>query len=219
MKRPFLTGLLGVAAVLTAAASIAVAQSSQHEKNPLPKGMTEADVQACVKAGTPGPMHESLAKSVGTWHGKSTIWVTPIADPVTSECDSVITPIMDGRFTQCEMTGEMPGMGPFNGLSISGYDNVAQTFQSTWVDNRSTGIMNGTGVLSSDCGTLTWTYTFNCPLTGKSSVMREVQTSTGNESMTTEMYTTDPKTGKEYKMMEIASTRRSDSLKPTSSAR
>ena len=33
---------------------------------------------------------------------------------------------MDGRFIKVEVEGEMPGMGPFHGFGIYGFDNVTQ---------------------------------------------------------------------------------------------
>ncbi len=175
----------------------------------LPKGMTEADMQACIAAGTPGPMHEHLAKGVGTWTGKSTMWMTSESEPTVSDCTSTVTTMMDGKFTKCEMKGDMPGMGAFNGFGIYGFDNVSQKFQATWIDSMGTGMMTGTGDLSSDGKTITWNYTFNCPITRKPTIMREVERVTGPDSMTLEMFGPDPKTGKEYKMMEITLNRTS----------
>jgi hypothetical protein len=42
---------------------------------------------------------------------------------------------MDGRFIKLEMEGDMPGMGPFHGFGLYGYDNVSQKYQATWIDN------------------------------------------------------------------------------------
>lgn len=175
----------------------------------LPPGMTEADMQACAQAATPGPMHEYLAKGTGVWQGKTKMWMTPeMTEPMTSECTSTVTLVMDGRFMKCEMAGEMPGMGPFNGFGIYGYDNVSKKFQGTWCDNMGTGMMTGTGELSSDEKTLTWTYNYNCPIKKGPATMREVQKRTGPDSMTMEMFGADPKSGKEFKMMEISFTRK-----------
>jgi hypothetical protein len=180
-----------------------------EKKMELPPGMTEADMQACMEAGTPGPMHAFLNEGVGVWTGKTTMWMTPEAEPAKSECKSTVTPMMDGRFVKCEMAGEMPGMGPFNGFGIYGYDNVAKTFQSTWIDNCGTGIMYGKGELSSDKKTLTWTFTYNCPITKKQTTMREVERIVSADKKTMEMHGVDPKSGKEFKMMEIELTRTS----------
>ena len=43
----------------------------------LPPGWTAEDMQAMMAAGTPGKMHEHLAKDVGMWQGKTTMWMAP----------------------------------------------------------------------------------------------------------------------------------------------
>jgi hypothetical protein len=174
----------------------------------LPPGWTQADMQACMLAGTPGKMHEHLAKGAGTWQGKQSMWMPGSTDAMTSQCSSTITPIMDGRYTKVEVSGEMPGMGPYTGLGIYGFDNVSQKFVSTWIDNHSTGTMIGTGELSPDGKTLAWQFTYNCPITKKPTVMRQVETCTGENAMTIEMFGPDPKSGKEFKMMTIELTRK-----------
>jgi hypothetical protein len=198
---------LGLVAVV---ASIALAAESAKPEMKLPPGWTEADMKAVMEAGTPGKMHALLAKSVGTWQGKSSMWMgADGGEPMVSECTSTVTAIMDGKFFKCEMKGEMPGMGPYNGLGIYGFDNVTGKFVSTWIDNMGTGMMNGDGALSADGKTLTWSYNFTCPITKKLSVMREVETTTGDgNTKTLEMIGPDPKTGKEYKMMRIELTKK-----------
>jgi hypothetical protein len=207
--------LIAVAGLLVVAASLAVAEPSR--KSPpagqpefkLPPGWTAADMQACMVAGTPGKMHEYLAKGVGVWHGKQSMWMAPGAEPVTNETVSTVTPWMDGRFVKCEMSGEIPGMGPYTGFGAYGFDNAAGKFVSVWVDNHSTGIMNGVGELSEDGKMLSWKYTFHCPITQKPAVMRDVETVTGPNTKTIEMFSVDPKSGKEYRMMRIELTRKS----------
>jgi hypothetical protein len=174
----------------------------------LPAGWTEADMQACMVAATPGKMHEHLAKSVGVWQGKNTMWMGPDSEPTKSECVSTVTPMMDGRFVKCDIAGDMPGMGPFTGFGLYGYDNVGKKFQCTWVDNCGTGMMVGTGELSSDGSTLTWNFTYNCPIAKKPVTMREIETITGPNTKTLEMFGADPKSGKEYKMMSIEFTKK-----------
>jgi hypothetical protein len=68
-------------------------------------------------------------------------------------------------------------------------------------------MMNGTGQLSEDGKTLTWEFTGNCPVTRKPVTMREVDTVTGPNTRTLEMFGTPPKGGEEFKMMSIESTR------------
>ena len=115
-----------------------------------------------------------------------------------SEGTSTVKPIMDGRYMQVEMKGEMPGMGEFTGVGIYGFDNVSQKFVSIWIDNHSTGIMNGTGELSDDGKTITWNYTGNCPLTKKPIAIKDVETVTGPNTKVIESFGPDPKTGEVY---------------------
>lgn len=196
---------------LVASLAIAKAKDSKSGNPPemkLPPGWTADDMKACMLAGTPGKMQELLTKDAGEWQGKTTMWMGPGGEPVTSECTSSVDPIMDGRFTKVEMKGDMPGMGPYHGGGVYGYDNVSKKFVSSWIDNHSTGIMQGDGELSDDGKTITWKYTFNCPVTKKPAVMKEVDTTTGPNTKTLEMFGADPKTGKHYKMMHIELTRK-----------
>src|SRR5262245_43856807 len=64
----------------------------------LPPGWTMEDMQACIVAATPGKMHERLAEGVGKWQGTCTMWMTPGAEPIKSQCTCTVTPLMDGRF-------------------------------------------------------------------------------------------------------------------------
>jgi hypothetical protein len=121
---------------------------------------------------------------------------------------------MDGRFIKIEVNGDMAGM-PFTGFGLNGFDNVSQKFVTTWVDNCGTGIMNGTGELSPDGKTMTYTMTYNCPIQKKPVTMRQVEHYTGKDTMTMEMFSPDPKTGKEFKAMEISYTRKSGAMTPS----
>ncbi len=219
-RKLFAPACLAAAGAFTVAGLVAVGSSAfadapkdakATEKQPemkLPPGWTQEDMQVCILAGSPGKNHEHLAKEVGAWQGKSTMWMAPGAEPVKSECTTTLTPVMDGRYIKCEMEGEMPGMGPYSGMGLYGYDNVSQKFVSTWIDNMSTGIINGTGELSSDGKTLVWNSTVNCPMTKKPTALREIETITGENTKTLEMHSTDPKSGKEFKMMSIELTKR-----------
>jgi hypothetical protein len=177
----------------------------------LPPGWTEEDMKACAAAATPGKMQALLAGEAGTWQGKQTMWMAPDAPPMTSDVTSTVKPLMDGRYTQVEVNGEMAGMGPFQGIGVYGFDNVSQKFVSTWLDSHSTGIMTGTGELSPDGKQLNWTFNFNCPITKKPAVMRQTETVGGGSTKVLEMFGVDPKGGgggKEFKMMRIEMTKR-----------
>jgi hypothetical protein len=190
--------------------SKAIAEDPKPAAQPalkLPPGWTMEDMQAIIAAGTPGKMQQYLAQSAGVWNGKNTMWMFPGADPIKAECKATVTSILDGHYIQTELTGDMPGMGPYKGLAIYGFDNVTQKFTSTCIDNQGTGIMTGTGELSADGKVMTWTYTFNCPLNKKPTPMRQVETTTGEKTKTLDIYSAEPKSGKEYKMMTIELTK------------
>ncbi|GMV26699.1 MAG: hypothetical protein AMXMBFR58_27300 [Phycisphaerae bacterium] len=235
MKRIVRIGLVGVASL---SASLVFAQPAKDTRTqpakpadktaqpagqpgqqpPLPEGWTDADMQACIEAGTPGQEHAFLAESVGTWSSKCTMWMTPGGEPMKSEGTTTVQSIMDGRFITIDMKGEMPGMGPYTGFSIVGYDNVAKKFQATWVDNMGTTMAIGTGDRSSDGKTMTWSYTYTCPVNKKPTTMREIHKQVSKDSKVIETYATEPKSGKEFKMMEVELTRTSPASKATTPA-
>lgn len=223
IRRNALT-LFGVTAIVAVAGSLAFAQTAASQKKeshptaaapqdmgdmPLPPGWTEEDMMACMAAATPGEMQARLAEDAGVWKGTTKMWMGPGTEPMASECTTTVTPVFDGRYIKVETEGDMPGMGPFHGFGIYGYDNVSEKFQGSWIDNCGTGVMYGVGDLSSDGDTLTFTYAYTCPITKKPTTMRQVDTRTGPNAKKSEMYATDPKSGKEYKMMEIAYSRSS----------
>jgi len=219
MKRNFLGFVLpGLTTMVLAAVvgSITVAHAAEDAKPAagqpemkLPPGWTAADMQACMLAGTPGKMHKFLVQGVGVWDGKTTMWMVPGMDPMKSTCTMTVAPMFDGRFVKGDVAGDMPGMGPYQGVGLYGFDNVTGKFVSTWVDNQSTGMMTGTGSLSADGKTLTWNFTHSCPITKKPATLREVETITGPNTKTLEMFGEDPKSGKEFQMMKIEFTKKS----------
>jgi hypothetical protein len=198
------TCLAGLAAI---AGSFAIAQPAKD------KGTTAAatcdEANACILAGIPGAQHEHLKKLLGVWHGKSKMYMgSENPTPADGTCTWTVTSIFGDRFVKCDLDAEIPGMGPYKGLGFAGFDNISQKFVATWLDTMSTGIMNGVGELSKDASVLTWNYATNCPVSKKPVTVREVHTFTGPSTMTFDMYTTDPKSGKEYQCMRVEFTRR-----------
>ncbi|HEY6504694.1 MAG TPA: DUF1579 domain-containing protein [Chitinophagaceae bacterium] len=158
--------------------------------------------------GTPGPMHEMLASWSGTWSGENTMWEYDGADPQKSTGTAVNTMIMGGKYQSSKHSGDMMGM-PFEGMSVTGYDNATKQFTSTWVDNWSTGIMSMSGSWDASSKTLTLAGKYpdiNRP--GKECSLREVFKVIDDNTHYMEMYGPDPKTGKEFKMMEMKMSRK-----------
>jgi Protein of unknown function (DUF1579) len=215
-KNLFVAASIAIVCALAVVASLAIAETAANQAGgqpefKLPPGWTAEDMEACMLAGTPGEEHKKLAQAAGTWHGKNTMWMAPDTEPMTSECTSTVTVIMDGRFIKCEWSGEMPGMGPYNGFGLYGFDNVSKKYTSIWIDNHGTGMMQGEGERSANGKVLTLTYTHSCPITKKPAEMRSIETITGPNTKTLEMFATDPKSGKEYKMMRVELTKKDGS--------
>jgi hypothetical protein len=186
---------------------IAIQYANAQAEGQLPPGWTAEDMQAYMTAATPGKEHEFLMREIGDWDCETTMWMTPDSEAIESTGTATVKPILDGRYTQVEWKGEMPGMGPYNGLGTYGYDNVKKKYVSTWMDNMSTGMMVGEGELSEDGKKLTWEYKGHCPIQKKEIVMRQIETITSPTTKTLEFFGPD-KTGKDYKHMEIKLTKK-----------
>lgn len=101
----------------------------------------------------------------------------------------------------------MMGM-PFEGISTVGYDNYTKEFVSTWVDNMSTMIMVAKGTWDDATKSINMTSKMKNPANGLDCTIREVVKIVDGNNEVMEMYGPDPKTGKEFKMMEIKYTRK-----------
>jgi Protein of unknown function (DUF1579) len=213
MKKKFWTMALAVACSLMALEARSFADSAADSapaaqgEMQLPPGWTMEDMQAMMEASTPGKMQEHLTEGVGDWKCATKMWMMPGSEPMTSEGTSKVTSLLDGRYIQVVMEGDMPGMGPYKGIGIYGFDNVKKEFVSTWIDNHGSGIMTGTGELSDDGKSIEWEYSGYCPINKKQITMREVESITGPNSRKLEMWGPEPKTGEVFKMMEIELTR------------
>jgi len=166
-------------------------------------GMDPEMMKAWQEYMTPGDMHDLLAKSVGEWKTEIKSWMDPSMPPTVTEGKSVCESMLGGRFFHSKETANFMGM-PFEGSSISGYDNATKKFFSYWVDNMSTGGMVLEG--SYDEATKTFTYAGSgMSFTGAYKVREIIQYINDDESMFT-MYMEE--SGKpEMKMMEIKYTR------------
>ncbi len=158
---------------------------------------------------TPGKPHEMMASWNGTWSGEVKMWQEPGTEPQSSQTKAVNKMIMGGRYQASTHTGNMMGM-PFEGESLLGYDNSKKEFISTWVDNMGTGIMVLTGPWdeASKTMTLKGRVVDAAAGNGEECDVREVYKVIDDNTHLMEMYGPDPKTGKEFKMMELRLTRK-----------
>jgi hypothetical protein len=177
----------------------------QPSPEELKKMKEEGD--AWQKAGIAGAEHEFLKKAAGTWSGKVTSYEDASKPPVKSTCSETVTSILGGKFTKCEIKGDLGSMSGFEGLGLYGYDNAKQKYTMAWADSMGTCIMDGTGELSADKKTMTWTMNLTNPLTHKTETMREVEHFISDTETHMEMWGTMVPGQPEVKMLEIDFTR------------
>jgi hypothetical protein len=156
---------------------------------------------------TPGPAHQRLAQDAGEWTWTSTFWATPDAPPEKSSGTMSARTIMGGRYLVEDWKGTAMNM-PFEGHSLSGYDNAKGQHFSTWIDNFGTGVMTSWGSYDEASRTMTMKGSFIDPVTGKEQSARSVMRRIDDGSFIFEMYGPGPD-GKEYKSMELHGMRKS----------
>ena len=118
-------------------------------------GMDPAMAEAFEKMAAVRPEHERLKAFEGNWTTTVKVWFGP-GEPDTSTGTSRNSMVLGGRYVQMHYTGTFMGQ-PFNGIGLTGYDNLAGTYTSLWVDDASTTMALSTGQY--DAASNSWTYT------------------------------------------------------------
>lgn len=165
---------------------------------------TEAEMKKWEAFMTPGDIHKMLAKSAGEWTSETTMWMAPGAPPTKSSGTAKQEMILGGRYLQGIHKGDFMGM-PFEGISITGYDNVKKKFYNTWVDNMGTGFMNLIGTWNAKTKSITFTGVCTDPTTGKDCKVKEIFTMVDDNTQKMEMWMEQK--GKMFKTMELTATR------------
>jgi hypothetical protein len=193
-----------VSVVLISNASPTAAQTKQ------PAGTMSKEQQAMMdammKAMTPGENHKLLASLVGEWTFVNRMWMDPAAPPTESTGTATYTTIMGGRYVQGEYKGVMAGM-PFEGVGVTGYDNVSKQFVASWIDNLGTGIMYMTGKFDPATKAFSYTTVMDDPTKpGTKLRVREVIRLVDRDKHVMEWY--EIRGGKERRTMEIVYARK-----------
>jgi hypothetical protein len=173
------------------------------------KSQSEEDqkmMKMWMEYATPGENHKYLEYFTGQWNVNTKMWMKPGGEPEVSTGECTARMILGGRYLETTYTGMMMGM-PFEGLSISGYDNFKKEFISIWLDNAGTGIYQTSGTLDMASKTRTETGLWDDIMTGKKSKVKWVTKVIDDNKYIFEMYGTDPM-GKEFKSGEIVYTRK-----------
>lgn len=183
------------------AASFAVAKGRKTEKAKDPQAMMEL----YTKLAAPGEQHKQLASLEGSWTIKTKEWMEPDKPPVETTGSAEMKMLLDGRFLQQEMTGQMMGQ-PFSAIEITGYDNLLKRYVTTWMSTMGTNIFAMEGTANPDGKTITLKGQHAEPGGGYMK-HRAIWKIVDGNTQTFDMYGTNPG-GKEWKVMEMTYTRK-----------
>ena len=195
---------------LTAAAIIAlltVSAGAQEKKQPPMTPEQQAEMDAYMKAGTPGAPHQAMASMAGNYNLKIKSWHEPNAPAMEETGKATRTMTLDGRVLLEEVSSSMMGT-PFTGRGMRGFDNVTGKYWSTWTDSMSTGLMVSEGTCDAQGKSCTFKGSWNDPVKKGPITSRMTTRWTGPTTEVFEMYGPG-KDGKEMKMMEITYTKES----------
>jgi hypothetical protein len=197
--RPLL--LVAAALALAPGAGAAAAQTAADKA----KADEATAMEAWMKLNAPGKAHQVLAGMAGSWDMEVKAWMAPGAPPTVSPGQAENQMIMGGRFVRETVTSEMSGM-PFEGMSLTGYDNVKKKYVGIWIDSMTTGIFRCEGDYDSTAKTLTMRGRTFDAMAGKEVAVRTVARVETADRHVFEWYAPGPD-GKEMKSMEITYTR------------
>jgi hypothetical protein len=147
---------------------------------------------------TPGEMQKMLASMNGRWSARVVTWWEDKSDTSTATVEYSM--LMGGRFQQMKLKGTMMGM-PFEGMGITGYDNLRKVMTNSWTDNMSTSVMYMEGPYDATAKSFELKGKGTNPETGGTTDMREVFKIIDDKTQHMEMYGMHE--GKEVKMLEM----------------
>lgn len=195
------TSLATIAVVL-----LATLAGAQQQKAPEMTPEQKAEMDAYMKAGTPGAPHQALASTAGTYDLKIKHWHQPNTPAMEETGTATRAMALDGRVLVEQFKSSMMGM-PYTGHGMTGFDNVTGKYWSTWSDSMSTGLMVSEGSCDDQGKTCTFMGTWNdaikkAPVKARMTIRR-----TSPTAEVFELYGPG-KDDKEFKMMEITYTKK-----------
>jgi hypothetical protein len=181
--------------MLAALISPATAQDKK-ESLPSPKDVTLPK---------PGPEHEILNGTIGTWDATVELVMQPGGKPEISKGVEVATLIGGGLWLVQDFKGEFMG-APYYGHTVLGYDFQKKKYVGTWVDSMSPGLTALEGTYDPKTRTLTSKVEGPCP-EGRMMKMRSTQEWKDADTRVFTMFS-PPDFGDEFAMMKITYKRR-----------
>lgn len=165
---------------------------------------TPEEMKKWMEYMSPSDVHKMMAEWDGVWQEEVKMWMAPGTPEQTMKATVECKMTLGGRYQEQRHSGNMMGM-PFEGYSLTGWDNARKVFSSTWMDNMSTGMMYMEGTWDAATKSITFKGSMTDPMSGKQLQIRQVLYITGKDTQKLEQYTTME--GKEFKSMEILMTR------------
>ena len=194
---------LGTIAVL-ALTTLAGAQQTQKAPEVTPE--LKAEMEAYMKAGTPGAPHKALASTAGSYDLKIKHWHQPGVPAMEETGSATRAMALDGRVLVEQFKSSMMGM-PYTGHGMTGFDNVTGKYWSTWSDSMSTGLMVSEGTCDDQGKACTFIGTWNDAIKKAPAKARMTIRRTSPTTEIFELYGPG-KDDKEFRMMEITYTKK-----------
>jgi hypothetical protein len=193
-------------AIMAALSVALVPAQSGNQQQPQMTPEQQAEMEAYMKAATPGPQHQAIASTAGDYTLKIRSWHEPNGQAMEEAGTAKRTMILGGRVLVEEVHSTMMGM-TFDGHGMHGFDNVTGKHWSTWNDSMGTGLMVSEGTCDATGKNCTFTGSWNDPIKKAPFKVRMTTKWTSPTVEIFEMYG-PAKDGKEFKMMEITYTRK-----------
>lgn len=190
------------AAALVAVAGFAWPLAAQAQEHGGDADMA-AMMEAYERAGTPGEHHARLDRNVGDWELEVRFYPDPDGEPSVSRGTSSSRWVMDGRFVQETVTGEFMG-APFQGMGLTGFNNLTGEYEASWIDNHSTQLYRYVGWMDDD-GRLVFVTEARDPVTGETVKHRSVAEFPSDDEMVVKGY--EDRGEGEVRTMELRYTR------------
>ena len=158
-----------------AVAAALFASTAMSQDKPAPTGKdakktdapdTEEMMKKFEAAGKPGPAHKALNALVGEWNVEGRCWMNPEGPPTINKGTASARWILDGRFVQEDFKGEFMGK-TFDGIGITGYDNMKKKYTGAWIDGMSTGMFISEGTADAENKVFTFHGKMDDPMTGQ----------------------------------------------------
>lgn len=193
------------AACLAALAAVFACPVSAQEEAPQMTPEQQAEMEAYMSAGTPGEVHEKIARAVGDYDLSIKSWHSPDAEPSVEKGTGTRRMILGGRVLVEDISSSMMGQ-PFTGHGMHGYDNASGKHWGTWNDSMSTGVMVSEGSCDAQQA-CTFTGSWVDPVRKEKVTARMTTRWTSPTTEIFEMHGPGPD-GREMKMMEITYTKK-----------